>query len=204
MDNLQPAKGNGHEGFAPRLKQARLAMGLTQSDMAFALGIKQTRYAKYEAGRSEAPYEILVRITRLTGLSLDYLIAGNAKTLSSADDALERLLQELLDVIPIPAVIYDEQSRLVGHNKAYQDTFFSEHPSVIRPGTPQETVLRSWSYSKGYSDSETEEFLRQRLSPERGRSTVQEIHLGSQSVRFAESYYGPYCLVLITDVQDAE
>ena len=201
MSSPRSSKGLKEGSFASRLKAARHALGFTQKDMAFSLGIKQTRYAKYESGRSEAPYDVLVRIAHLTNLSLDELVGGNVKRVEADKNTLERLLQDLLDAIPIPAVIYDEHSRLVGHNKAYQDTFFEGHPGVIRPGTPHETVLRTLAYSKGYNEAETETFLEQRLR-RRKESSVQEVQLKSQRVRFAETYYGQYCLVLILDVTE--
>lgn len=201
MNNISSPKGQKAGDFASRLKQARHALGFTQRDMAFSLGIKQTRYAKYESGRSEAPYEVLARIAHLTNLSLDELVLGEAKKIQTSESPLELLLQDLLDVIPIPAVIYDEESRLVGHNEAFQEMFFEGHPSVIRPGTPHETVLRTFAYSRGYNESETEAFIQERLN-RRKKSAVQEIQLRSQRVRFAESYYGQYCLILVMDLTE--
>ena len=41
--------------FGRRLRAARLALGYTQEQMAYTLGIQPARYGKYEIGRSEGP-----------------------------------------------------------------------------------------------------------------------------------------------------
>ncbi len=63
-------------GFAQRLKVIRDGMGLSQDELARAIGISQTRYSKYESGRSSAPYDILITLSDYTGYSIDFLVAG--------------------------------------------------------------------------------------------------------------------------------
>ena len=65
------------QAFAKRLAAIRISLGLTQERFSRLLGISRDRYAKYELGRSEPPFFILNRIFKLTGHSLDFLIAGN-------------------------------------------------------------------------------------------------------------------------------
>ncbi len=62
--------------FARRLKVMRDGMGLSQEELANAIGISQTRYSKYESGRSYAPYDILIALSNYTGYSIDFLVAG--------------------------------------------------------------------------------------------------------------------------------
>ncbi len=65
------------QAFARRLAAIRVSMGFTQEEFSRMIGIARDRYAKYELGRSEPPFFILARILKLTGHSLDFLIAGN-------------------------------------------------------------------------------------------------------------------------------
>jgi transcriptional regulator with XRE-family HTH domain len=64
--------------LAARLRLVREGMDLSQQDFAARLGISQTRYSKYESGRSAAPYDILIGISEISGQTLDFLIAGRA------------------------------------------------------------------------------------------------------------------------------
>lgn len=71
--------------FARRLKALRVALavqrglkpnGFSQLDMANLLGITDERYRRYERGEAEASFDVLVLLRRLTGISLDVLVAG--------------------------------------------------------------------------------------------------------------------------------
>lgn len=64
------------EMVARRLKTVREDVGLTQEQFAARLGISQTRYSKYESGRSAPPLAILAQLPAVTGRSLDYIVAG--------------------------------------------------------------------------------------------------------------------------------
>lgn len=61
-----------------RLAILREGMGLSQDEFATQLGISQTRYSKYESGRSQPPLDILIAISQITKQSLDFLIAGHS------------------------------------------------------------------------------------------------------------------------------
>ncbi len=47
-----------------------------QAELARMLGVSQSQYSKYERGESEPPLEILVRLSKRFGKSLDWLILG--------------------------------------------------------------------------------------------------------------------------------
>lgn len=190
--------------FGRRLKELRLSRGLTQGDMAYALGIQAARYNKYEIGRSEAPYDILIKISRLTGISLDHLICGERDLLSRGTEHVDKLVGGLLDAIPIPAVVYDKADRLIAHNKPYQEDVFANHPTVIRPGTPHETVLRAWAYSNDLSPSEAEELVRQRASQNQTLGSLADIQIANKRLKIAESRYGDYRLVLVMEISDLQ
>jgi transcriptional regulator with XRE-family HTH domain len=163
--------------ISERLKAARHALGYTQNELALALGIGPARYSKYEIGRSEAPYDVLIKFANLTGMSL-----------------------ACLQSIPLAAVVFDHANRLVGHNRPYRETFFSRCPHVLRPGTPFPHLIRTWAYSEGHDLAETEDFVRQRVNYDPGHNKPVTFNIGATQLRIAESRHDNYRLVLITDV----
>lgn len=186
--------------FGRRLRALRTSLAYTQNQMARALGIQPARYSKYEIGRSEAPYEVLVKIAALAGTSLDYLITGRTSAHEPADVWSQAVLRRFVDVLPLATVVYDEGNRLYGWNRVFQQMFFPESPHIIRPGTPREFLLRSWAYSQGHDPLATEAFVRERLEdrPESGGPV--EVRLGQQVLRVAESRHGNLKVVLVTDL----
>lgn len=60
--------------FSKRLKELRLDSGYTQQNVADALGIKQQSYARYEVGKGEPSLVTLVKISKIFGVSTDYLL----------------------------------------------------------------------------------------------------------------------------------
>lgn len=62
------------------LKAARKAAGMTQSEVAKIVGITQNGYSYWENGKAKIDNESLAKLSRLFGVSIDYLIG--------ADDAL--------------------------------------------------------------------------------------------------------------------
>lgn len=64
--------------FADRLREARVAAGMTQEQMGFALGITKSSVSAWENGRETPSFRMLPELRRLLGRSLDELICGVA------------------------------------------------------------------------------------------------------------------------------
>lgn len=80
--------------FKTRLRMLRESAGLTQEDMAKALGISRTRLASYEQGQREPGLELLEEIADYFNVDMDYLIGRNEQnTLNGMD------LDELIEYI---------------------------------------------------------------------------------------------------------
>ena len=92
-------------------------------------------------------------------------------------------LAHVAGTVPIVSVIYDEGNRLFGCNHVFEQTFFPESPHIVRPGTPQEFLLRSWAYSQGHDPLVTEAFVQERLSGRPEPTTHFAIRLGEQVIR---------------------
>jgi transcriptional regulator with XRE-family HTH domain len=58
----------------PRIRDLRQDRDLSQKQLAAMLGMSQTGYSKYETGENDIPTSILIRLARLYGTSVDYLL----------------------------------------------------------------------------------------------------------------------------------
>lgn len=63
--------------FQRNLVGLREANKLTQEACAAGLEIKRGRYAKWEEGRGRPKYEVLIKISRFYGISVDELLVNN-------------------------------------------------------------------------------------------------------------------------------
>lgn len=63
-----------------RLKQLRIANGLTQKSVAEALSIARNTYNQYETGKRAPDIETLCRIASFFGVSVDYLVGHDEET----------------------------------------------------------------------------------------------------------------------------
>ncbi|BFH15846.1 helix-turn-helix domain-containing protein [Paenibacillus melissococcoides] len=66
--------GKNREVMGSRIKQLRLKHGLSQDDVAHALGMKRANVANYEAGRTTPPSDIIGRLADMLHTSADYLL----------------------------------------------------------------------------------------------------------------------------------
>ncbi len=191
------------EGFSQRLKNLRKKLGYTQREMANAVAIQMHRYNKYEIGRSEPPFEILVKLANLTNVDLDYLIAGQRGRRSRKVEPTWGQVRDMLKVLPVPALIYDRFDQLVDSNRRYKSIFFPDQPRIAKPGTPLEILARTWGQNQGFDLDEIETFVANRQDRKLfGKSPV-EIRMGSKILEFAETIEPHFRLVLITRISDA-
>jgi transcriptional regulator with XRE-family HTH domain len=186
--------------FGRRLRALRASLTYTQQQMAEALGIQPARYSKYEIGRSEAPYEVLVKIANLAETSLDYLITGRTPGAEPTDPWSQTALRGFVEALPLATVIYDDGNRLYGCNRIFRQTFFPDSPHIIRPGTPREFLLRAWAYSQGHDPLETEAFVRERLEERPEPAAPVEVRLGNHVLRIAESRHENLKVFLVTEL----
>ena len=63
--------------YNERIKFIRESKNITQTEMAEALGIKQTVYSRYERGQNELKVEKLTQICKYLNVSADYILGLN-------------------------------------------------------------------------------------------------------------------------------
>ena len=61
-------------GMKERLKQLREEKGVTQKEVAKAIGVTTSAYANYEQGTREPSVQMIINLCRYFAVSADYLI----------------------------------------------------------------------------------------------------------------------------------
>ena len=61
-------------GIKMRIKALREDNDLTQKTIADYLHIKQNTYSQYENGQRQVPIDVLIKLARLFGTSIDYIL----------------------------------------------------------------------------------------------------------------------------------
>ena len=57
-----------------RIRSLRIDKNLTQSNIAEKLNLKQNTYSQYEIGVLRYPVEVLIKLAKFYGTSVDYLL----------------------------------------------------------------------------------------------------------------------------------
>ncbi len=74
--------------FKDRIKQARVKKGLSQSQLANAIGVHVTNISRYERGENRPTSDVLTRLANELDVTADYLMDGSMddKAQSSISD----------------------------------------------------------------------------------------------------------------------
>ena len=95
--------------FSERVKLIRLNRGLTQEDVAMALGIGKSTFCQYEKGTRKPDLPTIIKISEFLGTSADYLLGitddsnGNVKTIKGkTSQQLSALIRDFFSDINIP------------------------------------------------------------------------------------------------------
>jgi transcriptional regulator with XRE-family HTH domain len=91
---MEEAAQKDPTGVGARIREARMAMGLTQDELADLVGIGMRQIQYYEAGDSN-PYRTLRRIAEVTGKPLSFFLAGTPEP--AEDPETLALTRQILD-----------------------------------------------------------------------------------------------------------
>lgn len=58
----------------PRIRELREARGYSQREMADLLEMLQPQYFRYEQGQRDIPTQLLIRLSEIYGVSVDYIL----------------------------------------------------------------------------------------------------------------------------------
>lgn len=80
-----------------RLKELRLANGLTQKELAKSIEVGRTTISEYESGKIVPKHEGLLKLANYFNVSVDYLtgVSDNPATRQSNEHELDKLLNTL-------------------------------------------------------------------------------------------------------------
>lgn len=62
-----------------RIRDLREDMDLTQTQMAKLLNMSQTGYSKYETGENDVPTAVLIKLSKIHKVSIDYILGQTDK-----------------------------------------------------------------------------------------------------------------------------
>ena len=62
------------DNYYPRIGELREDNDLTQTAIAEKLGMKQTQYFRYEHGYRDIPTDILIKLSKIYGVTTDYIL----------------------------------------------------------------------------------------------------------------------------------
>lgn len=85
------------EVVAKRIKECRLAKGLSQEDLAHLLGKSRTNIVNYEAGRTTLPGSVIVDLSNILKVSTDYLLGLSDDPFSASNDLQIRKLHRFMN-----------------------------------------------------------------------------------------------------------
>lgn len=108
------------------LKELRNDKNLTQKELSEKLGLSKNTVCEYEKGRAEPSIETLIELSKIFGVSVDYLVGieddfGNVAVNINADlTAEEKTILELFNQLPDARrrTIIDTMRYMVDSNKS--------------------------------------------------------------------------------------
>ncbi|MGM9613608.1 MAG: helix-turn-helix domain-containing protein [Butyricicoccus sp.] len=75
-----------------RIRRLRTGARMKQSDLAQRLGVSTSAVGMYEQGRREPPYHVLLKLSELFGVSVDWLLAREENAVSARSDDFSDML----------------------------------------------------------------------------------------------------------------
>lgn len=94
--------------FSDNIRSLRLKKKISQEKVAASLLITRGRYAKYEDGTSEAPYEILKRISKYYQVSIDILLCIDVRKVK-----IDELVKLENNRLLLPVMVSDDGDNFI-------------------------------------------------------------------------------------------
>lgn len=104
------------------IKKLRILNKLTQKQVAEVLSIDRSTYAYYESGRTKPDITALVKLSRLYGISIDYLLnSGVSKDSRMLHDSKEMKNSECLKSTDKLTKLQDDEKKIVMFYRVCKD-----------------------------------------------------------------------------------
>jgi transcriptional regulator with XRE-family HTH domain len=117
--------------FSDNIKVLRGKRETTQQELADSLIITRSRYVSYEDGRSEPPYDVLIRISKYFNISIDLLLTVDIRKyplndmMNLADNRI--VLPVVVDKIGNNSIEIIPQKASMGYLSGYSDPEYIEN-----------------------------------------------------------------------------
>ena len=85
--------------FGAKMKQLRLQRKLTQMDLGNMLGVSKSVISSYENGAHYPPYDILLGLARIFGVSTDYLLGAETHQMICVDGLTDTQIKAITDIV---------------------------------------------------------------------------------------------------------
>lgn len=116
--------------FSDNIRFLRDQKNLTQEVLSDEIQLSRVRYSKYENGRSEAPYEVLIKISKYFNISIDLLLTVDIRKFP-----VDKMINLPGNKILLPVVVDSDGSNFIeivpqkasmGYLKGFSDPEFIE------------------------------------------------------------------------------
>lgn len=105
--------------FGSKLRELRVAAGMTQEQLAKKINLSKANVSKYEADTVEPNLDTLVAISNLFGVTIDYMLDVE-QPIDNTSTAIPTIIKEYLPIIKyISSLPKDEQPQAKVHFKEY-------------------------------------------------------------------------------------
>lgn len=85
--------------FAARLKQLRKQRGMTQTEVAAAIGVTRSVVSLYETEMRQPSPGMIVALARLYGVSTDYLLRGDSCSFVDVSGLSEQEIAAIVNMV---------------------------------------------------------------------------------------------------------
>ena len=86
-------------GIGPKIKQLRSQKNISQIDLAKQLGVSKSVISSYENEIHLPPYDILIKMARLFGVSTDYLLGSVGNHTISVDGLTDKQIEAITMIV---------------------------------------------------------------------------------------------------------
>ena len=85
--------------FGQRIKQLRNNRKLSQTELGLLLGVSKSVVSSYENNVHFPPYDVLITMSRVFGVSTDYLLGLSGKSMVSVEGLTDAQVASILAII---------------------------------------------------------------------------------------------------------
>ena len=84
---------------AQRIRDLRIQRGLTQTELGRMLDVSKSVISAYENGVHQPPYDVLIRLSGIFGVTCDYLLGVSSKPTLIAEGLTDMQIKSLQTII---------------------------------------------------------------------------------------------------------